>query len=87
MIDAVKAVTKRWLKQRKAEERNRAAAENRAEALRRSRRGLDTRSEKAAFEVMDRGFMPPLGGQLTPMLGRSCMRPAIISLRQAPTSA
>ena len=60
MIDAVKAVTGRWLKQRKAEERGRAAIRNRAEALSRSRR-VSQRS--VAFEVMDRAFHDASGGQ------------------------
>jgi DNA topoisomerase VI subunit B len=60
LIEAVKAVTKRWLKQRKAEERNRAAFRNRAEALSRSRRVTQT---TAAFEVMDRAFHDASGGQ------------------------
>ena len=60
LIDAVKAATKSWLKQRKAEERNRHAAANRADALRRSRR---VTLKSAAFEVMNRAFEAAAGGQ------------------------
>ena len=60
MIDAVKAVTKRWLKQRKAEERSSAAERNREAALSRSRR---VSQRAVAFEVMDRAFHEASGGQ------------------------
>jgi hypothetical protein len=60
LIKAVKAVTGRWFKQRKAEERSSAALRDRAAALSRSRR-VSQRS--VAFEVMDRAFHDASGGQ------------------------
>ena len=60
LIKAVQAVTKRWLKQRKAEERNRAAVNNRATAMRRSHR---VTQKSVAFEVMDEAFETAAGGQ------------------------
>ena len=60
VIKAIKDVTKRWLKQRKAEERGLRSARNRAEALSRSR-GVSQRS--VAFEVMDSSFHTAAGGK------------------------
>ena len=53
LINAVKAVTKRWLKQRKAEERDASARANREAALRRSRR---VSQKSVAFEEMQEAF-------------------------------
>jgi len=63
LINAVKAVTKRWLKQRKAEERDASARANREAALRRSRR---VSQKSVAFEEMEEAFSAAsAGGELT----------------------
>jgi hypothetical protein len=56
LIDAVKAVTKRWLKQRKAEERDSRAHERRELALKKQQPGRE-KMTTVAFEVMERGYM------------------------------
>ena len=58
LINTVKAVTKRWMKQRKAEERNRSAQANRLEALRRSRKKSQT---TIAFTVMNEAYLKASG--------------------------
>jgi hypothetical protein len=76
--DAVRAVTKAWAKQRKAEERNRNAFFNRHAALVRSAR---TTIREAAFEIMEEANEAAAGPNRLPVKPRQIMyraRPYIL---------
>lgn len=78
--DAVRAVTKDWAKQRKAEERNARASLNRRFALVRSSR---ITIREAAFEVMEEGYLAASDNGSLPVKPRQIMyaaRPAILNM-------
>ncbi len=70
LITAVKAVTNRWYKQRKAEERDSSAMKRRAAAMRASRRVAQT---TAAEEVMVPSYMKASANDTLPANARQIM--------------
>ena len=70
LIMAVKSVTKRWFKQRKAEDRNRSARINRQVALQRSRR---VTQKQAAFAVMEQAYLDASANDTLPANARQVM--------------
>jgi hypothetical protein len=70
IIGAVQGVTKKWAKQRKAEERNAAAARNRSYAMTRS---SHTSIRTAAFMVMDRAYLKASANGRLPAHARQIM--------------
>jgi hypothetical protein len=56
LVEAVKAVTKPWLKQRKAEDRDSRAYERRELALKKQQEPGHEKMTAVAFEVMERGY-------------------------------
>jgi DNA topoisomerase VI subunit B len=84
LVTAVKAVTKRWYKQRKAEERDSSAYERRVAAMRASRKVSQT---KAAAQVMVEAYMKASANDTLPANVRQIMyaaRKAIEELSQRP---
>jgi hypothetical protein len=78
IIAAVRSVTKKWCKQRKAEERDAARAERRYERL--TARGKDDEIKAAAWEVMEHAYLKASSGGTLPAAARQIMyaaRPAI----------
>jgi hypothetical protein len=78
IIDAVRSVTKKWCKQRKAEERDAARAQRRYERL--TARGRDDEVKAAAWEVMEAAYLKASSGGTLPAAARQIMyaaRPAI----------
>jgi hypothetical protein len=80
LINAVKAVTKRWLKQRKAEERDRAAFANRQAALQRARR---VTQKDAAFAVMEQAYLAATANDTLPANARQIMYAARPDIQKA----
>jgi hypothetical protein len=70
IIAAVQGVTKRWAKQRKAEERHAHARANRADALRRRNR---VTVKDAAWEIMERAYMQASADGALPANARQIM--------------
>jgi hypothetical protein len=78
IIDAVRRVTKKWCKQRKAEERDAARAQRRYERL--TARGRDDEVKAAAWQVMEQAYLKASSGGTLPAGARQIMyaaRPAI----------
>jgi DNA topoisomerase VI subunit B len=80
LVNAVKAVTKRWLKQRKAEERDRAAFANRQAALQRARR---VTQKEAAYAVMEEAYFAASANDTLPANARQIMYAARPEIQKA----
>ncbi len=70
IIDAVTAVTAKWAKQRKAEERHARAVHNRQQALRRTRVAS---IKDVAYEVMEQAYLKASANGRLPALARQIM--------------
>jgi hypothetical protein len=70
IIAAVQGVTKKWAKQRKAEERHQAARENRVIAMRRYRH---VSIREAAWRIMERAYMQASANGTLPANARQIM--------------
>jgi hypothetical protein len=70
IIGAVEAVTKKWAKQRKAEERDRSAHANRASVMVRRRR---VTIKDAAFEIMEEAYLKASANGRLPAHARQIM--------------
>jgi hypothetical protein len=85
LINAVMGVTKKWAKQRKAEERHESARLNRRHAMVRSHR---VTIREAAWEVMEEAYLKASANGTLPAAARQIMyaaRPHILRLTGNPT--
>jgi hypothetical protein len=80
IIEAVEAVTKRWAKQRKAEERSAASRVRRHQALVRSRR---TTIKEAAWGIIPRAYLQASSDNTLPAHARQVMYAARGHIQQA----
>lgn len=82
VVQAIEAVTAKWAKQRRAEERDRNARLRRADALKAVQKPRKRTLKEVAYEVMEQAYLQASGGGTLPAKARQIMykaRPLILA--------